>query len=529
MTEQNQKKTNKIKSILKWIGLILLALLLIIAFTFQIPWKVTTLLVIVLLACTILPSRLRKWFWLSVAVVLIALLVWVLLPDGNDTWRPYTFDEELAGHEAKYAVAKEENAATIYNRLLKDYNPEEMKLRFLRPGVREVTLSEPWLSQDHPKLVQWLDKHNDTVNKLQQIYKVKRCRFSSIFKLTITKKQEILRYSALKSWAVLLLLSGNNDMAEDRLDEALWKYACVQQMANHLYQQKRMIDFLMGFGIEGLALPPLNRFVIEGRPSEEQLQLVSDILGDLENNWYSDCFECLEYDKLFFKNIFCSFVYQTNSKGRVRLSRNPAEVIWPNLLPRDSKEMYSQRKSMKAYTILAWFFFPSTPQKADKMINAIYDKFDAMTRPGFAWDKENIASIDSLTLNCRFLLTLLTSKSTRRYNGFHDIYLKHVSQRRALRLLIAIKQYNIKNGCWPENLDAIKFSVPAEAFIDPINNNSFIYKLTDDSFTLYSKGKNNIDENGKRDIWSIQDKGPDDWLFWPQRNRNIKGKNTDEE
>ena len=524
MTEQNQKKTSKIKSILKWIGLILLALLLTISFVFQIPWKVTTLLVIVLLACTILPRRLRKWFWLSTGVVLIALLVWVLLPDGNDTWRPYTFDEELAGHEAKYAVVKEENAAAIYNRLLKDYDPQKMNLKFLRPGVREVTLSEPWAGQDHPQLVQWLDKHKNTINTLQQIYKIKRCRFPSIFKLTITNRLDILRYSALKSWAVLLLLSGNNDMAEDRLDQALWKYACVQQMTNHLYQQKRMFDYLMGFGIEGLALPPLSKFVIEGKLSEEQLQLVSDILGSLENNWCSDSFECLEYDKLFVKSVFCSLVFQTNSKGRVRLSRNPAEVIWPDLLPGASKEMYSQRKSMKAYAILAWFFFPSTPQKADKMIDAIYDKFNAMARPGFAWDKENIASIDSLTLNCRFLVTLLTNRSTRRYNGFHNTYIKHVSLRRGLRLLIAIKQYNIKNGCWPENFDAIKFSVPAEAFIDSINNNSFIYKSTDDSFTLYSKGKNNIDENGKRDIWSVQDKGPDDWLFWPPRNRKIKGK-----
>jgi hypothetical protein len=79
MTEPKVKK-GKLKTsklILKWFGLILLSLLTILSFVFQAPWKVTTLLVIILLACTILPKLYRKCFRLSTSAVLIALIIWI--------------------------------------------------------------------------------------------------------------------------------------------------------------------------------------------------------------------------------------------------------------------------------------------------------------------------------------------------------------------------------------------------------------------------------------------------------------------
>jgi hypothetical protein len=199
-----------------------------------------------------------------------------------------------------------------------------------------------------------------------------------------------------------------------------------------------MVDFLIGFGIEGLALPPLNKFVMEGSLSEQEHLLISNMLGDLENYWASDFFECLEYDKLFVKNIFCSLVYQKNLNGQIRLSRNPAEVIWGRRRSKRMTEKYWQRTSLKAYTLLAWLFFPSNPQKASKMIDSIFEQCHGLAGPDFVRDRENIASADSLTLNCRFLVKSLTNKSTRLYGGFHDIYMKRLSQRRGLRLLIRI-------------------------------------------------------------------------------------------
>jgi hypothetical protein len=56
--------------------------------------------------------------------------------------------------------------------------------------------------------------------------------------------------------------------------------------------------------------------------------------------------------------------------------------------------------------------------------------------------------------------------------------------------------------------------VPAEAFIDLINNGSFVYKLTDENFTLYSQGKNGIDEGGRWGYVRALDKNQDDIMIW---------------
>jgi hypothetical protein len=74
-----------------------------------------------------------------------------------------------------------------------------------------------------------------------------------------------------------------------------------------------------------------------------------------------------------------------------------------------------------------------------------------------------------------------------------------------------LRHYRNKNGHWPQTLDEIKSSLSEEVLTDPQNNGLFVYKLTDDGFTLYSKGKNNIDEAGSK----ID--GADDWPIWPRQ------------
>ena len=61
--------------------------------------------------------------------------------------------------------------------------------------------------------------------------------------------------------------------------------------------------------------------------------------------------------------------------------------------------------------------------------------------------------------------------------------------------MIALRDYKIKNERWPENLNELIAANPHDLFIDPINNDAFIYRLAEENFMLYSKGRNNIDEH----------------------------------
>lgn len=91
----------------------------------------------------------------------------------------------------------------------------------------------------------------------------------------------------------------------------------------------------------------------------------------------------------------------------------------------------------------------------------------------------------------------------------NELYLKHITTARGIHILIALRHYKNKTGYWPESLEQIKDLVSQDILIDPQNNGPFVYNLTDNGFTLYSIGPNNIDEAG-RDI-----NGADDSPIWP--------------
>jgi hypothetical protein len=149
-----------------------------------------------------------------------------------------------------------------------------------------------------------------------------------------------------------------------------------------------------------------------------------------------------------------------------------------------------------------------------------------MAEPDFDWRREPreipMAELFKFRLNFRTSVELAMSMSTHYYK-IHDIYLRVIADNRGSRVLVALRRYKDKTGQWPERLEDIKTSAPVEIFIDPLSNDSFVYKLTEENFTLYSKGKNNIDENGERR------EPADDWLIWPRKGGKTKKGNSDAE
>jgi len=488
-TAQQKKVRQLLRRIFKWIGLGLLVLLLITVIIFQAPWKVVTLLVIILAACTALPKPARKWFWLSTGVVVIAFIIWALLPEDDEGWRPYTFDEELSALEAKYAIPESENAAAIYNELLKSYDRETMYPDFLDRELDKLTLSEQWSSQEYPQFAQWLKEQGSTIKTLMRAVQKKTCRFPINVELVVTDKQEINRYPALKSWGHLLVRAANNDVAEGRIYQALEKYICALRIGNHLCQQHKMLDFLVGFYVENLALVQLNRFVIEGEPGTQQLKLISETSTNLQNNWSSDFIKKLESDNLFCKNAFGLF-YEINSEGHIRLSRNPAAVIRNLFLDWRLGRRYLEIKPHRAYASLAWLFLPSAPRRVARIIGTSYKKYYTMAQPDFDWDREPIEPHLRFKLNYHYIVKafIMDMNSSDRLNhSFHDSYLQQIALRRGSRLLAAIRQYQVERGAWPPNLDAIRSAAPAEAFIDPVSGGQFEYENHGKRFSLYGE------------------------------------------
>lgn len=521
---KENKKPAIFKRIFKWLGLGFLTALIILGLVFQAPWKVITLLVIILLACTALPRPYRKWFWLTVAVVVTVLIIWVFLPDDSGDWRPYTFDEELAAIEAKRAIPDSENAATIYNQLLQDYNEDDFEPNLLDPNAYYLTRSGPWSSKDYPEIAQWLRGQESTIVTLMEASKKEQCRFP-INADPMKLGQSIDRLASPRRWAYLLIRAANNDIGDDRIDQALVKILAVLQMAKHQCQQPTMLDMLVGIAIEALATRQFNRFIVTGDATEEHLRVIEKALAEIKHDWGSDLPKILEYEKLMNKNFFGIF-YEADSKGRVRLSRNPMKTVSAQYKEELPPLTYWHKRVSKIAFIQFWFFMPSTPQKAAEIIDDSFEVLYEMAEPDFNWQKKPEGPRKlSLKLNCYFTIKRLVHIMEPAYRSVHDTYLRTIAQQRASRLIIALRRYKNQNGFWPVNLDDVKSMAPEKIFVDPTNGGDFAYEITEENFRLYSKGKNGIDEDGERDEIA----GADDWLIWPPRSRKNQKENTDAE
>jgi tetratricopeptide (TPR) repeat protein len=370
--KEEKRKPGIVRRIIKWIGLGLLTLLIISGLVFQAPWKAITLLLIIMSACTVLPKPVRKWFWLSVGVVIIALVIWVFLPEDTEGWRPYTFDEELAAMEARRAVPDEENAAIIYNQLLEDYNEAAFEPNFLDPNLEGLTRKEPWSSKDYPEAAQWLKQHGNTIAKLVEASKIEKCRFP-IAANPIDLSETTDRFAPMRRWAQLLIRAGNNDLGEGRPDEAIEKFSCALQMAKHFYQQPMMIDLLVGISVEALATSQFNTFIITENPTEEHLSIIEKALAEIKHNWAADLSKILDTEKLLNKNLLAMF-YEINDMGKLRFRRN-LQSLFPTEL--EITFGYWWKKLVKASHILWWFYMPSTPQKAGEIIDAGWQRLYA--------------------------------------------------------------------------------------------------------------------------------------------------------
>lgn len=487
--QPEKKKPGRCKRIFEWIGLGLLVLLLIAVLIFQAPWKVITLLVIILAACTILPKPFRKWFWLSAATIVVAFIIWVLLPEDYEGWRPYTFDEELAVLENKYAIPDEENAALAYDEIFQNLDIDANQPEFFLKS-KPSSKDGPWLSKDHPETAEWLKGHQSTIEKLLQTAKKDKCRFLPIRVDAMGIGEYMERLPKIRQCAFLLVSAANNDLAEDRIDDGIEKYLCIIQMGRHSYQQPVTIHQLVGFAIESIGLQQLNRFVIEGRPSEQQLQLLASSLIGAENNWGSDLCKILDFEKLYAKNMLCSMAYEINPEGKIRLTRNSfASTIGqsPQQLPTGT---YSRRKCAKLGVIFVWLFVPSAPEKIGEIVDAGFEQHYAMAEPDFDWDKKPSEFRPRRKANYNNIVEMLISLTGPAYYSIHEIYLRNLEMRRGSRLLTAIKRYYIENGSWPPSLDTIKSNAPAEAFIDPVSGGQLEYENHGERFSLYGETRN---------------------------------------
>jgi len=514
--KQEKKKHELVKRIFKAISLSILVLLILLALVLEAPKKIVVILLIILAAFTALPKPARKWFWLGVGGIVLALIIWIFLLEDNEGWQPYqyNFDKELQKLETEYSIPPEENAATIYLQLMERYDANDYYIFDLVDSDSDTfdkIFRNPWRSEDYPEIAKRLKHIQEAIETLIEISEIKQCVFPIIDPVS---QIESGRHSAFRHWARLLVIAINNDIAEGRIDEATQKFAAILQMANHQYQQPVLIDFLNGIAIESLTLLHFNRIIVERKALDKHLNIIEKAFQDIKNDWNTIFANTREYDKIVAKTDIAIY-YEINTKGRIRLSRDPwaqlrsnfAEFLQDTEIDNSKAKAtleyiaypsYLQKKLIKAETILRWFIMPSDPEKAASILDTCLDNYDFMAEPDFDWKKQQ-QEPDSANRWSNFNRFRFDYKHYAKRNAdkwaesnyrLHDLYLRTLTMRRGSRLLLATKQYYNQHSTWPPNLDSIKSAAPAEAFIDPVTGNPLEYENHGERFSLYGETAN---------------------------------------
>lgn len=281
-----KKKAGVIRWVLGWIWVGLLSLLLIAGIVLSAPWKVVGLILIFLLAATALPRGKRKWFRAGVGIVVFALIVWVFLPEDREGWRPYTFEEETAELEAKYAVADAENAAIIYREAFETPIVDGNEPNFFASS-KPSAKSEPWKASDHPEMAVWLEAKRPLVEKLIFASRMEKCHFA-ITSNSVELGDLMLRLAKVRQAAYLLVAAANNDLVEGGENEAFEKWMAILGMSRHLNQQHTLIEMLVANAIEALAIQEFKEFIVEEDAADSYLAEIETTISGIEGDWSTD-------------------------------------------------------------------------------------------------------------------------------------------------------------------------------------------------------------------------------------------------
>ncbi len=230
-------------------------------------------------------KRIRRAWLVPIGIGLLVVIAGFLWAAGVFRDRR-SADERLAEIEAARAIPDGENAAIIYDELLRDshgtslldYCPD-----FLQGPVFNQRLNEPWRSEDHPELAAWISENQYIIDKLAEASELEKCRFP--ISIDRADTSTMARAAPMRQWGFLVTFAANNDLAERRPDAALTKWRCLLQIANHLRQQPVLIDHMSAEGVARLALEPMVRFVVAGDPSPEHLERIEAMPLQLADDW----------------------------------------------------------------------------------------------------------------------------------------------------------------------------------------------------------------------------------------------------
>ena len=159
----------------------------------------------------------------------------------------------------------------------------------------------------------------------------------------------------------------------------------------------------------------------------------------------------------------------------------------------------------------------ATPDRVTRNFTDFYQKFTDMARQGYpAVRAKDIEEMTQPHVEDNYVSRFMLPSLARAY----QISTRAEASRRATQISYAVHLYKAQTGQWPQSLNDLPPRYTQGARTDPFSGQDFVYRRTQDGFTLYSTSENGTDDRGIHHRWgdggTPADPG-DDFVFWPPR------------
>jgi len=524
----NRSGLRIVVAILRWVWIVLFAVLVIASIVVHAPWKVLALCSIFLLGALAIPRRPRRYFWISVGAIVLAAGVWIFLPNDSQGWRPYAFDVEMEAFLAKHRVPDAENAARIYEDICRAWGDGDPNEPNAPDDWYDRVRNGPWRGEEYPAVAAWLDYHEPTMRRLVEAAGLERCFFEeSIRDWLVPLNAEIPPTADMRQLAFLLAAAANRDWGERGLDVSVQKQLVVLKLGEHLSSQPEVMFALVGAAVESLAMEQFNRAMVQGDVDLDYLDRVDRAVAAIQSNWRSTFEATLELERLRTKNLLAAGFYQVSEAGRVRYSRDPFGL---SRNPRyAARPGYWEERANRARVIMQWFAFPSDPSRVSERIDKAYEKHvslpdlesgtsDPLGSSAFLFVN---ADWSRFQWNFEYFMDFMVSMGRESHVGLCRVFRGAETIRRGTLGVVALRRYKDDRGSWPSDLKA------AEAYGKDLSwtdawGRPFVYMPAGEGFVLYSTGENGSDEKGERRTEYDEESFTstvlaDDVMIWPDR------------
>ncbi len=495
----------------KWTGHLFAGALLLAALVFAAPWKVMLFLAFTFASSVgLIPRSVirSKGARCLVGGLLILWLVWTFLPSDPGDYQPFRFVEERARLEQEHAVSEDQNAAATYARLLQESEPND---RVLPPWIKasgKTVRQRPWRREEYPEIARWLDERRTTIEALKSLAEYNQCRFPTEPVLQALDSSNPRR-DAVRTWAHLLVIAANQKAGEQDIAGALPLYALTLKIATHHLQQFYIVDYLVGLAVEKMALDGLSSIAVYGSPAPAELAAMEALTATPSHEWTGTWHRIMRFECLSVKNSLCQAVYETDSRGHVRYSRSS----YPDY--KGIKSPYLRSVNGKSMASAMWMLLPGSPWEFARCVDERYEQFAQIGLTELDSASARAQHPRWFRANHEYVLDRLIGILDPGYYRIGDFHTRSVAVWKGCRIILILRRYKDETGRWPASLDEVAARGDPGLWTDPLNGGSFVYQPEGQTFRLYSRGQNGVDENGE---W--RSGAGDDWPLWPPRSQS---------